>query len=248
MVPAAGGCPLIEGTELAGMYLELLKRSLTGMIAESPPLDMPWMAPGLPYNPSVRALGADWPSVGETMIGLERLQNIRDCVERVIADDVPGDLMECGVWRGGACILMKALLEVHGQHFRRVWVADSFQGLHRHAEGHDALAVPMEEVQRNFRKYGLLDDQVRFIPGWFHESLPGPVGQLAVLRLDGDQYIAQHAVLEHLYPRLSPGGFVIIDDYPGIPETQQAVTDYRAQQGITTAVQQAGAAGYWRKE
>lgn len=233
---------------LADRYLDLLAKSLTGMIAESPPLDMPWMPPGQPYNPAVRAAGADWPSVGETMIGLERLQNIRDCVAMAVMDDVPGDLADCGTWRGGSAIYMKALLEVYGQHFtRKVWVADSFQGLYRHAEGHDALAVPMEEVQRNFRKYGLLDDQVRFIPGWFHESLPGPVEKLAVLRLDGDQYIAQRAVLDHLYPRLSPGGFVIIDDYPGIPETRQAVEDYREEHGITTEIRQAGAAGWWRK-
>jgi hypothetical protein len=234
---------------LRDMYLDLLKKSLTGMIAESPPLDTPWMPSGRPYDASLRALGVDWPSVGETMIGLTRLENIQECVEAVVRDGVPGDLLEAGVWRGGACIFMKALLEVTGQHFtRKVWVADSFQGLHRHAEGHGALAVPMEEVQRNFRKYGLLDDQVRFIPGWFHESLPGPVGKLAVLRLDGDQYVAQRAVLDHLYPLLSPGGYVIIDDYPGIEETRQAVDEYRAQQGIMTPVQQAMAAGWWQKE
>jgi O-methyltransferase len=88
---------------------------------------------------------------------------------------------------------------------------------------------------------------VRFIPGWFHESLPGPVERLAVLRLDGDQYIAQRAVLDHVYPLLSPGGLVIIDDYPGIEETRQAVDDYRAQHGITTEIRQAMAAGWWRK-
>lgn len=234
-------------SRVSDLYLDLLKRSLTGMIAESPPLDMPWMPPGQRYDQHVRALGGDWPSVGETMIGLVRLQNLQDCVEEALADDVPGDLMECGVWRGGACILMKALLEVHGCFTRKVWVADSFQGLHRHAPGHDALAVPMGEVQRNFRKYGLLDDQVRFIPGWFHESLPGPVEKLAVLRLDGDQYVAQRAVLDHMYPQLSPGGFVIVDDYPGIPETAQAVDDYRAGHGITVPIEQAGAAGWWRK-
>lgn len=238
---------MTSAARAADLYLELLKRSLTGMIAESPPLDMPWLPPGLPYNPVMRAQGSDWPSAGETMIGLERLENIQGCVEQVIADDVPGDCLEAGVWRGGATIYMKAVLEVHGCFDRKVWVADSFQGLHRHADGHEALAVPMEEVQRNFRKYGLLDDQVRFIPGWFHESLPGPVTRLAVLRLDGDQYIAQRAVLNHLYPLLSPGGFVIVDDYPGIPETRQAVDDYREKHGITTGIQQAGAAGWWRK-
>jgi hypothetical protein len=92
-----------------------------------------------------------------------------------------------------------------------------------------------------------MDEQVRFIPGWFHETLPGPVEKLAVLRLDGDQYEAQMPVLEHLYPRVSPGGFVIVDDYPGIDDTRQAVDMYRARGDITTPIRQAGAAGWWRK-
>lgn len=240
---------MISDRELKGLYLDLLKMTLTGMIAESPPLPVPWMGPGVPYSPQLRAQGSDWPSVGHTMIGLHRLQHLQECTESVLAEGIPGDLMECGIWRGGACILMRAVLKAHGVKDRTVWAADSFQGLLRHAEGHDALAVSEEQVRHNFSLYGMLDDQVRFIPGWFHESLPeAPVEALALLRLDGDQYAAQYAVLEAMYPRLSPRGYVIIDDYPGIPETAQAVSDYRSRNMITTEIRQAGAAGWWRKE
>ncbi len=72
-----------------------------------------------------RMEGRDWPLLGHTMIGIKRLDNLQFCVERVLADDVPGDLIETGVWRGGATIFMRAILKAHGVTDRRVWVADS---------------------------------------------------------------------------------------------------------------------------
>ena len=76
------------------------------------------------------------------------------------------------------------------------------------------LAVPEEEVKANFRRYGLLDDQVRFLPGWFKDTLQdAPIDRIAVLRLDGDLYESTIQALDALYPRVSPGGFCIIDDY-----------------------------------
>lgn len=237
---------MIPGERLADLYLNLLKSTLTGLVYEDPPLPMPWL-PLQPYDAAVRAQGSDWPSHAPTMIGLDRLDHLQHCVETVLEEDVPGDLLEAGVWRGGACILMRAILKAHGDLDRRVWVADSFQGLQRHAPGHEALAVPLEQVCRNFGLYGLMDGQVQFVPGWFSESLPGPVGKLALLRLDGDQYQAQMPVLESLYPRLSPGGYVIVDDYPGIEETRLAVDEYRAREGIVQEIQLCPNTGWWRK-
>lgn len=234
--------------DLKDLYLDLLKQALTGMVSEDPPLPVPWL-PGMNYDRQVRAQGSDWPSQAPTMIGLDRLRHLQACVEQALDDGVPGDLLEAGVWRGGACILMRAVLEARGVTNRTIWAADSFQGLHRHAEGHEALAVSEEQVRHYFRLYGLLDDQVKFIPGWFHESLPqAPVEKLAVLRADGDQYVAQMAVLENLYPKLSPGGFILIDDYPGIPECKAAVDDYRAREGITEEIRSFPNTGWWRKQ
>lgn len=230
------------------LYLHLLKRVLTGMIYESPPMDVPWMEPGRPYSEQMRIDGSDWPSAGHTMIGLRRLAHLEQCVVSVVTEDIPGDLIECGAWRGGACILMRAVLEEWNVLDRMVWVADSFQGLPRESDGNDKLMISQAQVAANFRAYGLLDEQVGFIPGWFHESLPGPVRKLALLRLDGDQYESQLPALERLYPLLSKGGFVIIDDYPGISETVRAVYEYRQRMEISTPIQQAGAAGWWRKE
>src|SRR5205823_14646932 len=76
------------------------------------------------------------------------------------------------------------------------------------------LAVPLDQVKANFAKYDLLDDQVRFLPGWFKDTLPtANIGAIAILRLDGDMYESTLTPLRHLYSRLSRGGYVIVDDY-----------------------------------
>jgi O-methyltransferase len=82
-----------------------------------------------PVDRERRAEGMDWPLSAATMIGLRRLDNLRACVERIVEEDVPGDLIETGVWRGGASIFMRGALEAFGDRERTVWVADSFQGL-----------------------------------------------------------------------------------------------------------------------
>jgi O-methyltransferase len=194
-----------------------------------------------------RELGLDWPAEAETMIGMQRLTSLQHCVETVLAEDIPGDLIECGVWRGGACILMRAVLAAYGDETRSVWLADSFQGvppgdpanykadkglrLDRYA---GILGVSEAEVRANFQRYGLLDEQVRFLPGWFKDTLhDAPIDRIAVLRLDGDLYESTIQALDALYPRLSPGGFCIIDDYHDMKPCEQAVTDYRAKHGVS---------------
>lgn len=238
----------------AQLYLDLLKRTLTGTIYEDPPIPAPWLA-GDGYQLTTRETGLDYPSRAPCMTGRPRLDNVQACVEQVLAGQVPGDLAEAGVWRGGTCIFLRALLKLHGVSDRRVWVIDSFQGLppaeaaqeQWTAPAHAALAVPLEEVRRNFGLYGMLDDQVQFVPGWFGESLPGPVGPLAVLRLDGDLYQSQFDALTYLYPLLSPGGYVIIDD-PREPGCAKAISDYRTGHDITEPVQTVDDyAVFWQK-
>src|ERR1039458_3986673 len=159
--------------------------------------------------------------------------------------DIPGDFLEAGVWRGGATIFMKGMLAAYGVHDRRVWVADSFRGLPVPDEVHfpqdvpidqsifEELAVSQEQVRANFARYDLLDDQVLFLEGWFKDTLPtAPVDALAVLRLDGDYYESPIQILESLYHKVSPGGFVIVDDYGCIEACRQGVSDFRAANGI----------------
>ena len=215
----------------------------------------------VPFDPQTRAEGRDWPARAESMVGLRRLDNLQHCVTDVLHRGVPGDLIETGVWRGGATILMRAVLEAYGDAERRVWVADSFQGLPRPdpqrwpAEADDEhwtleqLVIPVEEVRANFARYGLLDDRVRFLVGWFKDTLPAaPIERLAVLRLDGDMYGSTMDALGALYPKLSVGGYVIVDDYGAIPQCKEAVTDFRAAHGIIDPMELVDWTGvYWQR-
>ena len=214
-------------------------------------------------DPDTRAVGRDWPPHAETMVGLARLANVRDLTVAALAGGVPGDLVETGVWRGGTTIFLRAILAALGDTNRTVWACDSFEGLpeadadrfpvdvplrlHEHRE----LAVGLEAVKANFARYGLLDDQVRFVPGWFRDTLPKLATELdaiAVLRLDGDMYESTIDALTHLEPLVAPGGFVIVDDYHGIEACRQAVGDHRAAHGITAPLHDVDwTAVWWRK-
>lgn len=202
-----------------------------------------------------------WSTHAETMIGLKRLENIQFCVENIIKDKIQGDLIETGVWRGGSCIFMRAILAAYGITDRLVFVADSFEGVPKPDEKRypqdkgdmlyleKLLAVSEEEVTANFKKYDLLDNQVVFLKGWFNETLPiAPIDNLALMRLDGDMYQSTIESLKYLYTKLSVGGYCIIDDY-ALKGCKQAVDDFRRQNMITTPIQQIDWTGiYWRKE
>lgn len=266
----------------ADLYLDLLKKSLTRLL-----FDESWVPVPLPRDrvrakalvtlqralrrrgielmrkaplPPDRFEGKDWPADAETMIGISRLDNLQQCVVEVVRDAVPGDLIETGVWRGGATILMRAVLRAYGDTTRTVWVADSFRGLPKPSGRYEAdlgdehwkqepLAVSADEVRANFRRYGLLDEQVRFLEGFFQDTLPtAPIEQLAVARLDGDMYESTIVALEALYPKLSPGGYLIVDDYGAVPGCRQAVDDYRRDHGIEEPLLEIDWTGvYWRR-
>ena len=207
-----------------------------------------------------RAEGRDRPVYAQTMIGLKRIQSLRECAETVLADGVPGDFVEAGAWRGGASLLLRGVLAAHAVSDRRVWVADSFEGLpapdpERYPAdagdiNHlaDELGVSLEEVKGNFERYGLLDDQVRFVQGWFKDTLPSLADQeWALIRLDGDLYESTMDGLRSLYPRLQPGGFLIVDDY-GFDNCRAAVEDYRREHGISEPIERIDWVGaFWRR-
>jgi O-methyltransferase len=197
------------------------------------------------------------------MVGLMRLDNIEECVTDVLERDIPGDLVDAGVWRGGTSIMMRAILALSADVSRRVWAADSFRGLpapdpvrypadagDRHWELTPYLSVPLEEVQENFRRYNLLDDRVQFLVGWFKDTLPSaPISSIAVLRVDGDMYESTLDVLSNLYHKVSPGGYVIIDDYGGIPSCRNAVHDFRHANNLFQEIKRIDWTGvFWRKE
>lgn len=196
-----------------------------------------------------------------TMIGRRRLDHLHHCLDTLLAEGIPGDLIEAGVWRGGATIFMRAHLAAHGVTDRAVWVADSFRGLPEPSveedRGYDLsqslepiLAISEERVKALFARYDLLDDQVLFLPGWFRETLPqAPIDKIALLRLDGDLYESTMDALLALYDKVAPGGFIIVDDCGAMPPCRRAVEDFRAERGISAPLERIDWTGMaWRKE
>jgi O-methyltransferase len=112
------------------------------------------------------------------------------------------------------------------------------------------LAVPLERVRELFARYGLLDDRVRFLPGWFADTLPrAPIERLALLRIDADLYESTGDALAALYDKVSSGGFVIVDDYGCIPACRTAVDEFRAARGIQEPLEIIDWTGvFWRRE
>ena len=251
--------PTTERWDLVTEYLEILKLSLMDLLGHET-LTARRNGAGVDVVPledrDRRIDGHEWPANALTMIGLARLNNIQFCLETVLADGVPGDFIETGVWRGGASIFARAVLRTHDIADRSVWVADSFEGLPppEHAQDADSklhearhLMVSLDEVKRNFDRYRLLDGQVQFLKGFFRDTLPGLDRRWSVIRLDGDMYDSTIVALESLYPSLSPGGFLIVDDFKLEP-CRKAVEDYRALHGISEPIERIDWTGvFWRK-
>lgn len=179
-----------------------------------------------------------------SMMGRARLDSLRECLDLVRHENVPGDVIECGVWRGGGCVFMAGYLKAHGMTDRRVFVADSFEGLPRPSAPADAgldlskdlypeLAVGLETVRETFAAYGLNGDNVQYLKGWFKDTLPALHGQrFALLRMDGDLYESTMDILTNLYDKVVTGGIVIVDDFGAVEACRLAVTTFFSGRGL----------------
>jgi O-methyltransferase len=262
------------------LYLDLMKRTLTYLVYGQETF-VPAKRPAgfikrnvydalrrrnvVPMRPisldrEARKNGRDWPPVAYTMIGMKRLDNLQYCAEIILRNNVPGDFIEAGTWRGGASIFLRSILKAYDVKDRSVFVADSFQGLppvdadrFPADSGWDHtdpfLSVSLEQVKLNFSRYELLDDQVRFVKGWFKDTLPGLRDHVwSLLRLDADMYESTMDALQNLYPGLSSGGYVVIDDYGGLACCREAVNDFRDMHQIKDEIREIDWTGiYWQK-
>jgi O-methyltransferase len=238
------------------LYTDLLVRNLVdGIYGE--PWEGPWR-PGNKFERGPHPPSLLGPTVAHTMVGIDRLDNLRRLTQLALDENIPGDFIETGVWRGGCCILMRGILAVNEIRDRKVYVADSFAGVppprpdvypadrDLRLDLSTELAVSLEIVKENFRRYGLLDDQVVFVEGLFSKTLPAlEVGPFALVRLDGDLYESTYVALQCLYPKLSPGGFLIVDDYGVINACRQAVEDYRAEHNVDAPINWIDRTGVW---
>jgi hypothetical protein len=185
-------------------YLEMLKSHLTGSVFNSaehgvvPQLNKPKASLREVFDLESRKFGKDWTYLGDTMTGWARIKNVADLLKDVIENQVPGDYMETGVWRGGSSMFARAVLRTYNQaDKRKSFVCDSFRGLppgdKKLAKGDHGwdktsyLEVSENIVAEGFRKYGLLDSGVIFAKGFFNETMPPlskHVEKLAIMRLD----------------------------------------------------------------
>lgn len=209
---------------------------------------------------AARLEGRDWPASAESMIGAKRMDAIYNQVERILNKRIPGDFIETGVWRGGACMFIKGILKSTMSN-RTLWLADSFRGLPKpdgryHADSDSRfynskeLAVSKEDVITSFKRLGLWDGNIKILEGWFKDTLPSaPIEKIALMRLDGDMYGSTMDALYALYPNLSIGGCCMVDDYGTVEECRIAVNNFRAWQGITEQIEWIDHTGiFWIKK
>jgi len=182
-----------------------------------------------------------------TLLPWTALEHLHKAIKDTVNRNIEGDFIETGVWRGGACILAKSIYNEIAPH-KKVYVADSFEGLpapdlqNYPQDAGDThyldpmLSVSLEQVTENFNKFGLLDENVVFVKGWFKDTMPNlQIKKISILRLDGDMYESTIQVLDSLYDKLSIGGYCIIDDFHH-PRCAQAIHDFRNKNGITSQI------------
>lgn len=238
-----GSAASTEIQALRDRYLSTMKGSLTGVLLQTAAFipsaeESKLVVTKKPFSLPIRDAGIDWPEFGLTMAGTRRLENVEQLILDVEKQGIPGDFVECGVWRGGSSIYAKAVMQAYGMQNRRVHLVDSFSGLPRATTGADSmiwstmdyLRVSEEEVKANFKLHNLLDSDVIFHKGFFRYSLPAwravDKSTIAVLRMDGDMYESTMDILYTLWDAVAMGGWIIIDDYAEILACKTAVTEF----------------------
>lgn len=190
---------------------------------------------------------------GYTMLGSRRGRTLHRLAKGVVRDGVPGAFVDCGVWNGGSTILMGL-----GAPERDLWAFDSFAGLPVPSEvdGRESFQYAGDCVGSEAR---LREGAARYLdrarlhvrPGWFEDTLKAAapeVGEVAVLHCDGDWYESVRLTLEVFYPAVSPGGYVVIDDYGTWPGAKRATDEYRRSVGDRAPLRRIDHTGrYWRK-
>lgn len=236
-------------------YVELVKRSITNFLYLGGEADFAGFRCVDHYDLERWQWKVDPLSKPATLLRKGQLDLIEQAVVSLEQRKVPGDYLEAGIWRGGAVILLRALLDAYAIPGRRVFAADSFEGIPVNTRAlndpvdawQDRWVASLDEVRGNIARFGLLDERIVFVPGYFETSLPPLAGEsFALIRLDSDSYDSVETSLQLLYPRVVKGGIVIIDDWH-LPGCRMAVLDYCARHNIRDAIQEYDANAFWTK-
>jgi hypothetical protein len=198
------------------------------------------------------------------MVHEESLIELAHQVRAILALNIPGDFVECGVWRGGASFLMADILRQAGVRDRRVWLFDSFAGLPApqavdgpaavayteqtdNAWYHDNCTASLEEVQRSASELGLAS-YTTLVKGWFDQTLPTHrqrIGPIALLRIDGDWYASVRCCLDNLYDQVVEGGLVVLDDYYAWDGCAIAVHEFLAARRLAHRIESSEGSQYY---
>jgi hypothetical protein len=184
-----------------------------------------------------------------TLTSPERIAALCEAVTYVVHSDVPGAIVECGVWRGGSMMAVAHTLLRLDRRDRVLYLFDTYDGMTAPGQ-HDVdlcggnaaellanesrevqksiwCVSPLAEVQKNLRSTGYPDRHIHFVKGRVEDTIPAAAPRsIAILRLDTDWYESTRHELEHLYPRLQPGGVIVIDDYGHWQGARRAVDEY----------------------
>tara|TARA_Y100000768_G_scaffold383291_1_gene365164 strand:+ start:203 stop:1075 length:873 start_codon:yes stop_codon:yes gene_type:complete len=199
-----------------------------------------------------------------TMGGWKALENAFDVVSLVEKNSVPGIIVECGVAEGGTAAMMALTSRTLGEESRDCWFFDSYEGLPEPtvedyqgakageyvqplAEG-SCLGTIEQVSELLFDKLQLPKSKITLVKGWFQDTVPvhkDKLGNIAVLRLDGDWYESTKIPLENFYPNISPGGCVIIDDYATCFGSKKATDEFIENNKIDTFLRPDGRGGAW---
>lgn len=197
----------------------------------------------------------EWRAVSPfTRTGPERIQALLEAMKYVVRAGVPGDIVECGVWMGGSMMVAARTLRRLGESFRNLLLFDTFEGMtdataqDRDFRGQDATRMmgrarrtsndiwaiaPLDAVKRNMDSTGYPSARIHYKVGRVEQTLPREApDQIALLRLDTDWYESTRHEMQHLFPRLVPGGVLIIDDYGHWQGAKRAVDEYIEAHGV----------------
>jgi O-methyltransferase len=178
-----------------------------------------------------------------TMTGIERAYSLYKALEYLFEKKIAGDMVECGVWKGGSCMLMAYFFKSRGETHRRIFLYDTFEGmvqpgpvdgefeknewnrLKMDEQKNSWCLSSLEEVQANMQKTGYPAENIVYVKGAVENTIPATVpSEIALLRLDTDWYESTRHELEHLFPLLSDRGILLIDDY-GVWQGAKKATD-----------------------
>jgi hypothetical protein len=211
-----------------------------------------------------------------SMLSLEGLQNIETCTKIILKNNIVGDFVECGVWRGGTGIIIKKLLQKYHNNDKKIYLLDSYEGMENlensstvtekdkldelcsyilnDAEkyfGRKLIETNYDEVKNNLIHFNCFDKNVILLKGWFNDQFPfDNVKTISLLRLDCDYYYPTKICLEKLYNKVSKGGFIILDEYYlEFMGEKNAVDEFRSKNNITSKIIPVNNnIAYWVKE